>query len=63
MEQRFDPLQLGNTLDIAVNRLGAKVPTRWAHAALGIPEAGEQEAALPGVPTASGARGANGEQG
>jgi phage gp29-like protein len=63
MEQRFDPQQLGNTLDIAVNRLGAKVPARWAHAALGIPEAGEQEAALPGVPAASGMTGANGEQG
>lgn len=63
MEQRFDPLQLGNTLDIAVNRLGARVPARWAHAALGIPEAGEQEPALPGFPTAGGTTGANGEQG
>lgn len=48
-EQRFDPEQLGNTLDIAVNQLGARVPTRWAHAALGIPEAGVGEAVLTGA--------------
>lgn len=47
-EQRFDPAALGATLDIAVNRLGARVPARWAHTALGIPEAAAGEEVLKG---------------
>lgn len=47
-ERRFDPKLLGETLDIAVNRLGARVPARWAHAALGIPEARAGEEVLAG---------------
>jgi len=33
-------------LDQAINRLGIRVPRRWAHESLGIPEAGEGEAIL-----------------
>jgi phage gp29-like protein len=63
LEQRFDPADLGRTLDIAVNRLGARVPARWAHAALGIPEATDGEATLAGNAAATSRAGANGEQG
>jgi phage gp29-like protein len=41
-----DPERLGRVLDIAVNALGARVPARWAHAALGIPEARAGEPVL-----------------
>ncbi len=40
--------ELADALDVAVNRLGAKVPARWAHEALGIPQAGGGDAALSG---------------
>mgnify|MGYP002622565368 CR=1 FL=1 len=56
LEQRFDPVQLGSTLDIAVNQLGAKVPARWAHAVLGIPEAVDGEEILRGAPQSAGPR-------
>jgi len=46
IDQRFEPEKLVRVLDIAVNRLGARVAARWVHAALGIPRAGEREATL-----------------
>ncbi len=49
LDQRFDPEQLSQTLDVAVNKLGARIPLQWAHAALGIPQAGANDAVLPGV--------------
>lgn len=49
LDQRFDPEKLGRVLDIAVNQLGARVPARWAHSALGLPEAAQGEALLPGA--------------
>lgn len=49
VDARFDPKQLGETLDIAVNRLGAKVPAQWVHSALGIPQAASGESTLPGA--------------
>lgn len=48
LEPRFEPEALSRTLDIAVNQLGARVPRRWVHAALGIPEATADEPVLPG---------------
>ncbi len=56
-ERSHDPEQLGRVLSAAVNELGVKVPARWAHAALGLPEARAGEPVLPG------AAGRNGEQG
>lgn len=61
-EPGFDPRALGETLDIAVNRLGAKVPVRWVHTALGIPEAKEGDAVLPGAAVENSATGASAEQ-
>jgi phage gp29-like protein len=48
VDQRFEPEKLARVLDVAVNQLGARVPARWVHATLGIPEAGGEEAVLPG---------------
>jgi phage gp29-like protein len=48
LEQRFDSKSLTEVLDSMVNDLGARVPKRWAHAALGIPEAATDEPILPG---------------
>lgn len=45
----FTPEQLSRVLDVAVNQLGAKVPTKWAHASLGLPKANEGEPVLPGT--------------
>ncbi len=39
---------LARVLSLAVNDLGARVPSRWAHGALGIPEARTGEEALAG---------------
>lgn len=39
---------LGETLATAVNQLGVRVPVRWAHRALGIPEPADEEAVLGG---------------
>jgi len=41
--------ELADALDVAVNRLGAAVPTGWAQEALGIPQADEAEPRLSGV--------------
>ena len=42
--------QLSQVLDVAVNQLGVRVPADWAHEMLGIPQAGDGEAVLEGVP-------------
>ncbi len=47
-DRRFEPDELAKLLSIAVNDLGARVPRRWAHTALGIPQAEASEAVLPG---------------
>jgi len=49
LDRVFEPDQLSRVLDVAVNQLGARVPARWAHAALGIPEAQEGDAILQGA--------------
>jgi len=49
LDQRFEPEKLSRVLDVAVNQLGARVPARWVHAALGIPEAREGETVLAGA--------------
>lgn len=41
--------ELAEILDAAVNRLGVRVPLRWAHDALGIPIAGDMEPTLSGA--------------
>jgi len=43
-----EPKKLADVLATAVNDLGVKVPSRWAHAALGLPEAREGEETLRG---------------
>jgi len=48
VEGRRDPRRLAEILDIAVNRLGARVPAAWAHRALGVPVAAASEAVLAG---------------
>lgn len=47
-DQTLEPERLAKLLDTAVNRLGARVPRRWAHAALGIPEANATDETVPG---------------
>ena len=46
--QSVDTKVLADTLAVAVRELGMKVPRRWVHRALGIPEAAEDEAVLSG---------------
>jgi len=41
--------ELADALDVAINRLGARVPSGWAHEALGIPRAGDGEEPLGGA--------------
>lgn len=48
---REDTEKLARVLDVAVNQLGARVPARWAHASLGIPEANSDEPVLTGTNT------------
>ena len=48
-----EPKKLADVLATAVNDLGVKVPARWAHAALGLPEAREGEAVLKGNSSSS----------
>lgn len=62
LEPGYDPQLLSKTLDIAVNRLGARVPTRWVHAALGLPEAAAGEAVIPGTPQSIRTDGGSAEQ-
>lgn len=49
LDQTLEPEQLSRVLDVAVNQLGARVPTRWAHASLGIPQADANEPVLAGT--------------
>lgn len=49
LKQPSVPGELVEVLDTAVNQLGVRVPLGWAHDALGIPQAGEQEATVPGM--------------
>ncbi len=51
LDQSLLPEQLARVLGIAVNQLGIRVPSRWAHASLGIPEATAGEAVLSPVAT------------
>ncbi|MBN2560657.1 MAG: DUF935 family protein [Phycisphaerae bacterium] len=61
LDQTLRPEELSRVLDVAVNQLGARVPAQWAHAALGIPRAGVNEAVLAGAGVEGGGNG-NGEQ-
>lgn len=47
-DQTLNPEQLARVLGIAANQLGIRVPARWAHASLGIPEASAGESVLAG---------------
>ncbi len=47
-DRNNDPEKLARVLSTAVNELGARVPARWAHESLGIPQSGENEEVLPG---------------
>jgi phage gp29-like protein len=51
IDQTLVPEELAKVLSVAVNELGARVPARWAHGALGIPQAAEGEPSLPGNTT------------
>jgi len=46
LDQTLEPERLGAVLDVAVNRLGLRVPVRFAHAALGLPQAEGDEPVL-----------------
>lgn len=48
VDQPREPKELAEVLDLAVNRLGVRVPARWAHEALGLPVAAPDDAPLPG---------------
>lgn len=48
LDHTLEPERLGAVLDVAVNRLGLRVPARYAHAALGLPQADPNEPILPG---------------
>lgn len=50
LEEPSDATELAGILDTAVNELGMKVPTSWAHGALGLPQSGADEAPIPGSP-------------
>ena len=45
-----DRRELADVLNVAVNDLQMKVPTRWAHDALGVPAADDGENVLTGRP-------------
>lgn len=47
-DERASAAELAQTLAVAVNELGVRVPAEWAHEALGIPESGDGAAVLPG---------------
>ena len=46
LEPPRDLRELAGVLSVAVNELGMRVPARWAHSALGVPEAGAEEEVL-----------------
>ena len=49
LPERSSRRELAELLDVAVNRLGARVPSSWAHEALAIPRTGGAEASLEGA--------------
>ena len=49
LKQPTDTTELANVLDVAVNQLGMRVPSAWAHDALGIPQSDNEEATVAGV--------------
>jgi phage gp29-like protein len=48
-----DPSELAGVIDLAVNRLGIRVPLAWARQSLGIPGGEEDDGFVPGVPDPS----------
>lgn len=48
LDRPRDLRELADVVSAAVNALGMRVPTRWAHETLGIPMAAEREAVLAG---------------
>lgn len=62
VDGRRDARRLAEVLDIAVNRLGVRVPATWAHAALGVPAASADEAVLAGGAVGEGPGGGNSGQ-
>ncbi len=51
LRQLTDANELVEVLDVAINQLGLKVPSQWAHDALGIPQASQSEVTVPGSPS------------
>ncbi len=49
LEPPRDLRELVDVISVAVNELGMRVPARWAHSALGVPEAGRDEEVLSAV--------------
>lgn len=49
VKQPSVPGELADVMGVAVNQLGVRVPLAWAHEALGIPQADEREAIVPGA--------------
>lgn len=62
VDGRRDARRLAEVLDIAVNRLGVRVPVTWAHQALGVPVASADEAVLAGGAVGEGPGGGNSGQ-
>lgn len=48
-----EPEALARVLDLGINRLGLRIPLRWAHEALGLPIAADNESLLSPTPTTS----------
>ena len=48
LSQTVDTRRFSEVVDTAVNRLGLKVPESFVHDALGLPQAGQKDAAVPG---------------
>ena len=48
LEPPRDLKQLADVLNVAVNDLGMQVPSQWAHHALGVPHAADEQAVLTG---------------
>jgi phage gp29-like protein len=49
LKQPLKASELAELIDVAVNRLGARVSAAWAHDALGIPRAGDADPVLAGA--------------
>ena len=50
LRQPAGAVELADVLNVAVNQLGLKVPSSWAHDALSIPQANSNEATIAGSP-------------